>query len=192
MALVGNGQLGFTVLVGNPKPQSRTRTVALRAAEVLHARLAGAGTVVDEPHLVDLAELSPELIVARHRGIAMTAAYTAVTGSALLLVASPTFKGMFTGLLKLFVDVLPRQGLVGIVAVPVMTAAEPAHQHAVDSYLRPLLIALGATVSSPGLSVLEAEFVALDQVLSAWACDAVPALSGLLVQRRGEPLPVRI
>ena len=102
-------QSPFTVLAGNPKPHSRTRAVALRAA---HA--------------------------------------------------------------------LPRQALSGVLAVPMMTAADPAHQHAVESYLRPLLVALGARVGAPGLSVLEAQFSLLDPVLTAWSDEVVPALSGTL------------
>jgi len=35
-------QSPFTVLAGNPKPHSRTRAVALRAAHALQERLAGA------------------------------------------------------------------------------------------------------------------------------------------------------
>ena len=115
-------------------------------------------------------------------GLEMKAACTAVTGSALLLVVSPTFKGTFTGLLKLFLDGLPRQALSGVIAMPLMTAAESAHQHAVESYLRPLLMALGARVCSPGLSVLEAQFSTLDSVLTDWSTEVVPALSGSLAK----------
>lgn len=61
-----------------------------------------------------------------------------------------------------------------------MTAADPAHQHAVESYLRPLLLALGARVCAPGLSVLEAQFSTLDTMLAAWSDEVVPALGGVL------------
>jgi FMN reductase len=177
-----------TLLVGNPKPRSRTRAVLLRAAELLRYRLAEDGIRLAEPVLVDLIELPVEQLVPARDGRgrrplvaeAVAEAVAAVTGARLLLVASPTFKGTFTGLLKLFVDVLPRQALAGTVAVPVMTAAHPAHRHAVESYLRPLLVALGAAVPTPGLSVLEAELGSLDRVLAGWSEGAVPVLRGLL------------
>lgn len=184
-----DGAFGFTVLVGNPKPRSRTRAVASRTAAMLTARLHASGTLVAQPRLVDLAELPPA--VAAVEDSAIGDAYRTVTGCGLLLVASPTFKGSYTGLLKLFLDQLPRKGLSGTVAVPLMTAASPAHQHAVESYLRPLLIALGAAVPAPGVSVLEAEFPTVDRVLAGWAQSAVPALAGLLASEVTGPLLTR-
>ncbi len=188
MEPVDNGLLTFTVLVGNPKPQSRTRAVVRGAADVLRERLAETGILLAPPRLVDLAELSPGLIVAEDRCAAVTEAFAAVSGSAVLIVGSPTFKGTFTGLLKLFLDLLPRQGLAGTAAVPLMTAADAAHRHAVESYLRPLLMALGATVPTPGLSVLESEFPIADRLLSVWLDSAAPALGGLLTRQLRDPL----
>jgi FMN reductase len=173
-----------TVLVGNPKPHSRTRAVVLRTTALLAERLSGHGVVLSEPAVVDLIELPAGSLLppagANGDRPGLAGPLAAVTDARLLLVASPTFKGTFTGLLKLFVDQLPRLALAGTVAVPVMTAAHPGHRHAVESYLRPLLIALGAAVPTPGLSVLEAELAALDRVLGEWLTGAVPVLGGLL------------
>lgn len=187
MTSVDSGPVSFTVLVGNPRPRSRTRGVVLAAADLLRERLAETGVELAAPTLVDLAELPAGLIVAEDRCAAVREAYAAVTGATLLLVASPTYKGSYTGLLKLFLDLLPRHGLAGTVAVPMMTAADRGHRHAVESYLRPLLVALGAAVPTAGLSVLESEFAAVERVLSAWSAGATPALGGLL-DRRSRPL----
>lgn len=153
--------------------------MALSAVEVLCRELVDSGMPVGPPRVVDLADLSPHLFVADHvdRCPAVREAYAHLLGADLLVVASPTFKGTFTGLLKVFVDRLPRGALRGTVAVPLMTAASPLHRHAVDSYLRPLLVALGARTPAPGLSVLEAQFQALDEPLAGWAATAVPALT---------------
>ena len=42
------------------------------------------------------------------------------------MLASPTFKATYTGVLKLFLDKVPTDGLAGVAAVPVMMGADPA------------------------------------------------------------------
>jgi FMN reductase len=90
-------------------------------------------------------------------------------------------------LLKLFVDQLPRAALDGVVAVPVMTAANPAHRPVVDTHLAPLLVEVGARVPVRGLCVLEAEFSRLERAVSAWAVAAVPDLAAALTGRDADP-----
>ena len=73
------------------------------------------------------------------------------------MVASPTYKATYTGLLKLFFDGYGPEPLAGTAAVPLMIGAGPAHALAVDVHLTPLLHELGASVPWRGLYVLEAE-----------------------------------
>jgi FMN reductase len=172
----------MTVLVGNPKPASRTRSVALCAAGTLRDRLRREGCPISPPRIVDLAEIPAHLLLAdaAERSPAVHDAFELAPRARLLLVASPTFKGTFTGLLKLFADMLPQDALRHTVAVPVMTAASSRFRHASDSYLRPLLEALGATVPVPGLSVLEAQFGELEPALDGWAARVAPVLAAVL------------
>jgi FMN reductase len=90
-------------------------------------------------------------------------------GADLLLVASPTYKGTYTGLLKVFLDQMPHQALVGTVAFPLLVMRLPQHALAVEVHLRPLLVELGANVPTPGLAVLETALDTLDEVLRPWA-----------------------
>nr|WP_230416347.1 NAD(P)H-dependent oxidoreductase [Micromonospora tarapacensis] len=174
-----------TVLVGNPRKGSRTLTVARHLTGALRTGLAGLGVHLGDPHLVDLAELGPDLPA---RLIAGTAAHAPlervlgrVRGPGLLVVVSPTFKGSYTGLLKLFLDMLPREGLCpGTVAVPVMTAGWAQHRFVSDARLRPLLVELGAVVPVRGLAVLEEEFGDLDTAVAGWTTAAVPVLAAVL------------
>ncbi|GIJ79635.1 FMN reductase [Micromonospora phaseoli] len=174
-----------TVLVGNPRRGSRTLTVARHLADALRTGLAGLDVHLGDPHLVDLAELGPDLPA---RLIAGTAAHAPlervlarVRGPGLLVVVSPTFKGSYTGLLKLFLDMLPREGLSpGTVAVPVMTAGWAQHRFVSDARLRPLLVELGAVVPVRGLAVLEEEFGDLDTAVAGWTTAAVPVLAAVL------------
>ncbi|GAB3935204.1 NAD(P)H-dependent oxidoreductase [Micromonospora vulcania] len=178
-------ELPLTVLIGNPKPHSRTRTVALAAAAALHARLTGGPITVDSPTVVDLSELTAELVGQGSRPETLDEVLEAVRRPGLLLVASPTFKAAYSGLLKLFVDVLPRGALVGVVAVPLMTAARAGHQHVVDTHLGALLAEVGACVPTPGLCVLEREFDTAEVGIERWLDRAAPAVTGALVDVSG-------
>src|SRR4051794_26287424 len=99
------------VLVGNPRADSRTRAVAERLAAEL-ADPAPAGLA-----LADLTAVSysaePAVPTAPAHG-----ALDLVRGAAVLIVATPSYKGTYTGLLKLFLDQLGHQELAGVVAIP--------------------------------------------------------------------------
>jgi FMN reductase len=154
----------FAVVVGNPKPASRTLTVARAAADEVSRSLRLAG----DYQLVDLSVLSRRLLQPEPSAAVEDAA-AAVLGADLLLVASPTFKGTYTGLLKVFLDRLPYRALAGSLALPLLVMNSPQHALAVDVHLRPLLVELGATVPTPALAVLESDLPRLDSVLEPWA-----------------------
>lgn len=135
------------VVVGNPKPQSRTLAAAVHVAR----ELTGA-----EPDLVvDLATLGPVLLDWRDPAVADLVAE--VGGADLVIAASPTFKGTYTGLLKLFLDRFAVDGLRGV-AVPVMLGAGGQHALAPELSLRPVLTEIGATVPSRALYVLDTKY----------------------------------
>lgn len=137
------------VVVGNPKPASRT----LDAARLLATSLAGA-----PPDLVvDVVDLGQRLL---GWGDEEVASLVRDVGTCdLAVVASPTFKATYTGLLKLFLDQLAGgTGLAGVVAVPLMLGAGPAHALAPELLLKPVLAELGATTALPGLYLLDATY----------------------------------
>ncbi|MBO9524089.1 MAG: NAD(P)H-dependent oxidoreductase [Nocardioidaceae bacterium] len=133
------------VVVGNPKPASRT----LRAATYVARELGGG----DPDLVVDLATLGPALL---DWSSAVVADLVEQVGRAdLVVVASPTYKGTYTGLLKLFLDRFAGgTGLRGL-AVPLLLGAGPAHALAPELTLRPVLTELGGTVPGRGLFVLD-------------------------------------
>jgi FMN reductase len=57
--------------------------------------------------------------------------------------------------------------------------AAPIHTLAVDAYLRPLLIELGASCPTRGLYVLESQLPELEAVVGRWLAAAVPALGAV-------------
>lgn len=188
----------LTLLIGNPRPGSRTSAVAVEIAAALRGALAAEGVALAEPDIVDLADLGP-LLPARASSTTPTPstverANKAVRRPGLLIVVSPTFKGAYSGLLKLFLDMLPMDGLAGTVAVAAMTAGWARHRGAADQLLRPLLAELGAAVPVPAISIIEEEFDDLHPVLGAWMTAHAPALAAVVSRNSEgfERLPVSI
>jgi len=117
--------MSLTVIAGNPKPRSRTFQAATLVAERLTGRA---------PDLaIDLVDLGAALLDWSDPGVARLV--TAVQASELMVVASPTYKATYTGLLKLFLDRFPGGSLAGVTAVPVMLGAHWKHGLAADLLL---------------------------------------------------------
>ena len=110
--------LRTVVVVGNPKPASRTLHAAVTTAGLI------AATEVDQ--VVDVATLGPGLLGWGDETVKQAVAD--VASADLLVVASPTFKATYSGLLKLFLDQFAGgEGLRGVTAVPLMLGAAPTH-----------------------------------------------------------------
>ena len=165
--------MNIAVIVGNPKSGSRTLRVASAVADALEPPGTPAGRTT-----LDLAEVAPELF--EPGSVTVSGLLHQVAASDLVIVASPTYKATFTGLLKAFLDRYDNNALAATVAVPVMTGAAPIHALAPEVFLRPLLIELGASVPSRGLFVTEDEFDDLDEVIGDWARRARPLIDRAL------------
>lgn len=170
----------ISVVVGNPKKGSRT----LRIAEGVARRVAA---VTDAELLppIDLIDYAPVMFNWPHDEMARL--NQSVQDCELLVVASPTYKASYTGLLKAFLDRYPNDGLAGVTAIPVMTASSPHHALAVDFTLRPVLVELGASVPTRGLSFLMPEMDRFDEVLDRWAAEnlTTPGIFAPLVEPAG-------
>ncbi|NUW37931.1 NAD(P)H-dependent oxidoreductase [Nonomuraea sp. SMC257] len=172
--------MSVVTLVGNPRAGSRTRAVALEATRAI-ARRVGYGVPDDAVpgDVVDLSGLGPHLL-SPVPSPSVEAALHLVARSRLLVVAGPTYKGTYTGLLKVFLDRLPSGALAGTTALPLLVMGDPAHSLAVEVHLRPLLVELGATVPTPGLALLESQLTDLEERLGAWADRVAPQVAATL------------
>lgn len=166
--------MSIAVVVGNPKSGSRTLRVALAVADAL----SGNGITVNDRHVIDLADIASDLF--NFDSATVKEELEAVASSDLVVVASPTYKATYTGLLKAFFDRYGNDALAGTVCVPVMTGAAPIHSLAPEVHLRPLLVELGASTPTRGLYVTEQQFDDLDQVIEAWAVTARPLIERAL------------
>jgi FMN reductase len=151
-----------TVLVGNPKARSRTSAAAAEVAAFVADRLGA----TPETTTIELPDLGPGLLGWGDPAVA--AAVAAVTGADLLIVASPTYKATYTGLLKLFLDQIAADDLAGVVTVPVMVGAGATHALAVETHLRPVLVELGAVMPAHGLYLQETDLGDLPPLLDGW------------------------
>ena len=159
----------ITGLAGNPRPGSRThglaRTLAREIARVLRTAPAGE---------VDLAPFGPRVLDPSDE--AVTAAVAEVLGTDVLVVASPTYKATYSGLLKAFLDRFGTGSLAGTAAIPVLLGGAQNHRLAVDVHFTPLLLELGAAVPARGLFVLEAEVEDFGSFAATWADTHAPTL----------------
>lgn len=166
--------MGTIAVVGNPKPNSRTRA----AAELVVERLTGAPA----DRVVDVVELGAGLLGRDDPAVADAVA--AVAAAELAVVASPTYKATYTGLLKLFLDHIGTGDLAGVVAVPLMLGGGPTHALAPELLLKPVLVELGATAPTRGLYLLDSTWddpAALDP----WLAAARPQVAAARSARRG-------
>jgi FMN reductase len=167
------------VVVGNPKVQSRTLALATQVADAAAdaAGLDEAGTLT-----IDLAELGPQLFDWSSSGV--REAVDGIRSCALVVVASPTYKASYTGLLKSFLDWFSTTDLQGVTVIPVMTGGSAHHALAVEVHLRPVLVELGATLPTRGLYVTEGELEEAGLVITTWLEAAGPPLRQALAAHR--------
>ena len=134
----------IVVVSGNPRPGSRTSTLAAAVG----AALGGASAVVE------VGSLGAGLLTPDDPPTAE--ALSAIRAADVLVVATPTYKGSYTGVLKVLLDQLPGGALAGKRAVPVVTAGVAPQATAAAALLSQLLAELGAEVA-PALPVVEAD-----------------------------------
>jgi FMN reductase len=149
--------LKVAVVVGNPKPQSRTLKVAVTLVEKL---LTGA---TYELSIIDLADHTDEIFTWPSETMASLNAL--VADSDLAVFASPTYKASYTGLLKAFLDRYPANGLAGVTAIPVHTGGDLAHAMGPTVTLAPLLVELGAVVPGRGFYFVAGNMDHLEEIV---------------------------
>lgn len=138
------------VICGHPRPGSRTLRLATAVGTRFAERRGHARFVT-----VDVAELGHGLLVPADP--ATGKALKDVQDAALLVVATPTCRGTFSGVLKVLLDQLPANALAGVLAVPVVTAETQPQADATEAFLARLLSALGADVVDFGLTAIRPE-----------------------------------
>ena len=175
--------LKLSIVVGNPKPRSRTLKVATTLATELFGALSQGAEVID------LADYRDEIL--EWPSAKMEAVNARVADSDLVIFASPTYKATYSGLLKVFLDRYPANGLSGVVAIPLLTGADHAHAMGPTVNLAPLLVELGAVIPGRGFYFVIGQMDRMEEIVKdaaeQYAADLrrVAAVAEMLPQLRG-------
>ena len=181
-------------VVGNPKAGSRTAAAAASVAELLASEL---GTPYRIDELVDLVTFAPAIFqgdkASEEDRAALDDAIDLASSASVLVLATPVYKGSYTGLLKSFLDVLPPQALAGSVVVPVTVSAAPSHKLLADIHLRPVLAELGASVPTPPVALEERDLEDLQIAVSTWIRNNAGLVQAttIALQPVAEPTPAK-
>src|SRR5437763_3422979 len=128
--------MNVLLLGGSPSSPSTT----WRLLQLVGERLAalGLGTVA-----LQVRELPAQALL---RGDAtdpaIAAAVAMVADADAIVVGTPVYKAAYSGVLKLFLDLLPQDGLAGKLVLPLATGGSQSHMLALDYALRPVLASL--------------------------------------------------
>jgi FMN reductase len=150
------------VVVGNARVGSRTSGVG----EAVARRVADAAGVPTTVTTVELADVGTALLDWSDPKV--DALRAEIRSATALVVATPTYKASYAGILKLFLDRFDAGELAGLLTVPVMTGSSPAHALAVDVHLTPVLVEIGASCPTRGLYVWGPDQDAPEPVVDQW------------------------
>jgi FMN reductase len=139
------------ILNGSPSAESRTA----RLLDHFAGQLSLDGWSVNQIALRTLP--AQALLAGDFDAIPLVSARLAVEEADAIVVATPVYKGAYTGLLKAFIDVLPHRALVDKSVLPIASGGTLAHYGVIDHALKPILAALGATYTLPGIFVLDTD-----------------------------------
>lgn len=171
-----------TVSAGTSDP-STTRMLADRLGRAALTRLTERGVRATLTTL-DLRTIAHDLLDTMLTGVRSTAAeeaMDAVRGADGLVVTTPVYSGSYSGLLKMFLDVLDRGAIDGTPVLLSATGGTPRHSLAIDYALRPLVAYLRAS------AMPTAVYAATDDWSGGSGGPGGPDLAGRIV-RAGDEL----
>ncbi|WP_377155762.1 NADPH-dependent FMN reductase [Roseateles sp. UC29_93] len=145
------------LIAASPSVKSRSGALLGAAAERLHHH----GLATRTLRLRDLP--AQPLLHADFDDAEIRAALAAVAEARVVVLATPIYKAAYSGLLKVFLDLLPQDGLAGKSVWTLATGGSMAHLLALDYGLLPVLSALGARSHVDGVYACDAQ-IAKDAV----------------------------
>jgi FMN reductase len=143
----------MSVLLVGGSPSERSRSAAL--LDSVNQRLQLRGVYVERLQIRDLSPQALLLADTAHRSIAR--AIDQVQRATAIVVATPVYKAAYSGVLKVFLDLLPQTALKAKLVLPLATGGSPHHMLALDYALRPVLQSLSARHILPGVYATDAQ-----------------------------------
>lgn len=143
----------MTLLLVAGSPSERSRSAAL--LDAVAQRVRGRGLAIERLHVRDLNPQALLLADTAHRTV--SAAIDQVRHASGLVIATPVYKAAYSGVLKVFLDLLPQDALRGKAVLPLATGGSPHHMLALDYSLRPVLQSLAARHILPGVYATDSQ-----------------------------------
>ena len=139
--------MALVVIAASIQPSGKTARLGLEAI-----KLAGEG------ELIDLSTLDAEALLGRRRDPGLDHALEQVALADRLVLVTPVYRATYSGLLKVFFDLLPQNALAGSVSVLVASGVAPAHFLSLDTGLRVLVASLGGWAAPTVVYATAADF----------------------------------
>jgi FMN reductase len=183
--------MSVLLVAGSPSEHSRSAALLEAVQQRLEQQAGSRRLYVDR---VQIRDLSPQaLLLADWNHASVRGAIAQVEAASALVIATPVYKAAYSGVLKVFLDLLPQTALKGKVVLPLATGGSPHHMLALDYALRPVLQSLGARHILPGVYASDSQIpkdgegrYQIDDEIQARLDDAVSVLVN-----EGLRLPVR-
>jgi FMN reductase len=147
------GARSLVIVSAGLSQPSATRLLADRVSAAVDRHLRDAGV---QPHVevIELREHAQDLVNNLLTGFPsprLQAALDSVLVADGLIAVTPIFSASYSGLFKMFFDVIDRDGLAGKPSLIAATGGTPRHSLAVEHALRPLFAYLNAAVVATGV-----------------------------------------
>jgi len=157
--------MSVLLIAGSPSHTSRSAALL----ESVGKRLAKHQIEVTQLQIRDLD--AQALIHADFAHPSIVRAVQQVADARVVVIATPVYKAAYSGMLKVFLDLLPQTGLKGKTVLPLATGGSPHHMLALDYALRPVLQALAAKQILPGIYATDAQVFVLPEGASTLSTD---------------------
>ena len=147
------GPRSLVVVSAGLSQPSTTRLLADRLSAAVDRHLRDAG-VEPNVELIELREHAQDLtnnLLTGFPSPRLQATIDTVLGADGLIAVSPIFSASYSGLFKMFFDVVDRDGLSGKPSLIAATGGTPRHSLAIEHALRPLFAYLNAAVVATGV-----------------------------------------
>jgi len=169
--------LRAVAISGSPRSPSKSKTLVEHLLDALERHGC-------ETRLIDVAVLPAEALVVRGQSEEIDDAVAAVGQAQIVAASAPTYRALYTGVLKCFSDLMPQGHLAGKVCIGMQTGTAPQHALSPEYGMRALFASLEG-LPAMALYATDAEFVegqpveALADRLERLAGQAVKLADGL-------------
>lgn len=145
--------MSILLIAGSPSERSRSAALLSSVGQRLESRGFDAETL-------SIRDLPPQaLTLADFGNPSLIRATSQVIEADIVVVATPVYKAAYSGLLKVFLDLLPQAAFKGKTLLPLATGGSPHHMLALDYALRPVLQSLGARYILPGIFATDSQVI---------------------------------